>query len=370
MGSKIYGQGFLFDDLDSDASPLRVMEEITQHHMPSRSRVFPYIGGEEINGEPQQRHHRYVINFSDIETEDELAIWPALAAIVRAKVKPERDALGDNPNNVPLRRRWWAYQAHRPELYSLMGKRTRVLVNSQVSPHLSFAFQPTDRIFSHALNVLVMDRSSEFATVQCRVHEVWGRFLGSSMKDDLRYTPSTCLVTFPFPEHFGTDPRLEGPGKAYYEFRAALMVRNNEGLTKTYNRFHAPTETSPDIARLRELHSAMDRAVLDAYGWTDIPTDCQFLLDYEDDEDEDDDGFSLGSAAASRKGRGRKKPWRYRWPDEIRDEVLARLLALNAQRAEQERLAGLAAGSLTKTKAAGGKRRKTAHSGGEELGLF
>ena len=52
----------------------------------------------------------------------------------------------------------------------------------------------------------------------------------------------------------------------------------------------------------------MDRAVLDAYGWTDIPTDCEFLLDYEIDDDET--------------GR-RKKPWRYRWPDDIHDEVLA-----------------------------------------------
>jgi hypothetical protein len=38
-------------------------------------------------------------------------------------------------------------------------------------------------------------------------------------------------------------------------------------------------------------------------------------------------------------GRRRKKPWRYRWPEPVRDEVLARLLALNAQRAEEERLA-------------------------------
>ena len=39
------------------------------------------------------------------------------------------------------------------------------------------------------------------------------------------------------------------------------------------------------ILRLRELHAAMDRAVLDAYGWTDIPTDCDFFLDYEIDEE-------------------------------------------------------------------------------------
>ena len=34
--------------------------------------------------------------------------------------------------------------------------------------------------------------------------------------------------------------------------------------------------------------------------------------------------------------RRKKKPWRYRWPDEMRDEVLARLLDLNAQRAKEQ----------------------------------
>src|SRR6185312_14820102 len=134
-----------------------------------------------------------------------------------------------------------------------------------------------------------------------------------------------------FPEGFETDPALEAAGRAYYESRAALMLRNNEGLTKTYSRFHDPDERSPDIVKLRELHAAMDRAVLDAYGWTDLKPTCEFLLDYEEDEDEDENG-----------GRRRKQPWRFRWPDDLRDEVLARLLELNRQRAEAERLSGAA----------------------------
>jgi hypothetical protein len=106
------------------------------------------------------------------------------------------------------------------------------------------------------------------------------------------------------------------------------MVRNNEGLTRTYNRFHDPDEHDLANLKLRELHAAMDRAVLDAYGWTDIDTICEFLLDYEIDEKE------LGN---------RKKPWRYRWPDDVRDEVLARLLELNAERAREEVRSGAAA---------------------------
>src|SRR5690606_17690726 len=142
--------------------------------------------------------------------------------------------------------------------------------------------------------------------LQARPHEIWARFFGSSMKDDLRYTPSDCYDTFPFPENWESHPALEAAGQAYYDFRAALMVRFSEGLTKIYNRFHDPDERDPNILKLRELHAAMDRALLDAYGWCDLVPTCEFLLDYEIDEDE---------------WGNRRKPYRYRWPDDVQAEV-------------------------------------------------
>jgi hypothetical protein len=160
-----------------------------------------------------------------------------------------------------------------------------------------------------------------------RLHEAWAVFFGGSFKDDPRYNVEACFRPFPFPSNWETNPALASAGKDYFDVRAALMVRNAEGLTKTYNRFHDPDETSPDILRLRALHDEMDRAVLDAYGWTDLRPTCAFILDYDDEETDDDD---------SARARKRKKPWRYRW----RDEVLSRLLALNHERAAQEGLAG------------------------------
>src|SRR5690606_17656850 len=110
-----------------------------------------------------------------------------------------------------------------------------------------------------------------------------------------------------------------------------------------YNRFHDPAESDPEFIKLRELHATMDRAVLDIYGWRDIPSDCEFLLDYEIEEDE------WGS---------KKRPWRYRWRDEVRDEVLARLLELNAERACEQ----ASAGCTPRTKASKRARRRTEQS--------
>ena len=324
QGTNPRSPGFVFDDSDDECSPVAEIQRIRQSSPSEIMRIYPYIGGEEINQSPKQEPSRYIIFLDDVDSEDDLEAFPELARIVRAKVKPGRDKLSNNPNNDKLRRRWWVYHAARDDFYARIRGKSRVLVNSQVSNKVIFAFQPSDRIFSLTLNIYDLGSYHAFATLQSGVHDVWARLLGSHMKNDLRYTPSTCFETFPFPEGYESNTDLEAAGKLYEEFRADLMVRNNEGLTTTYNRFHDPNEDSSDIQHLRELHAAMDRAVLNAYGWQNIPAVCEFFPEFDEEEEDDETG------------RPKKRKYRYRWPDEIHDVVLASLLDLNRRRALEE----------------------------------
>ncbi len=330
LGSKTQGIGFIFDDTNEECASLSRMQQVLKAEPKSKPLIKPYLGGEELNAMPQVAFERFAIDFGDMD-EAEVRRHPELLHVVEQFVRPSR-----SKKDGALAKRWWQYGHRANDLYQAIEGLPRVLALARVSQTLAFTFLPSGIVYAEMLVVCRFHTFAPFTAVQSRVHEIWARSFASSMKDDLRYTPSDCFETFPFPEGFETDPRLEAAGKAYYEFRAALMVRNNEGLTKTYNRFHDPEETSPDILKLRDLHAAMDRAVLDAYGWKDIPTACEFLLDYEE-EDED------GAAADTGKGRKKRKPYRYRWPDSVRDEVLAKLLALNAERAKLEKLAGAAA---------------------------
>ena len=326
VGSLILGMGFTFDDFDAKgvATALAEMHRIITGNPDSREVIFPYIGGEELTTHPQHCHHRFVINFGERTADECRSRWPELWRIVEQKVKPER--IGKDGDKYPrMVHEWWKFWNARGELQAATASVKRVLAISRVGQHAAFAFLPSDMVFSDALIVFPLETFSAFASLQCRPHELWARFFGSSMKDDPRYTPSDCFETFPFPENWDSRTDLEAVGKEYYEYRANLMIENDEGLTKTYNRFHDPNETDPRIGKLRELHSEMDRAVLSAYGWDDVPTECEFLLDYEIDEEE---------------WGNRRKPYRYRWPDEVHDEVLARLLDLNAQRAAAEASAG------------------------------
>ncbi|AFL89322.1 type I restriction-modification system methyltransferase subunit [Terriglobus roseus DSM 18391] len=323
LGSKIYGQGFLFDDKDPEANPDALRLEVIRANPECASRIFPYIGGEDLNSSPTQVAPRYVIFLSDIKSETELAPWPELEAIVRRRVKPGRDVLGDNPNNVPLKRLWWAYQAHRPELYERIKSASKVLANSSVSGHLSFAFLPTNYIYSQKLTVFDISSFPAFCVMQSRVHEIWARFLSSTLKDDLSYSPSDCFETFPFPQDYEVNMELEQAGRRYYDFRAKLMFEKDEGLTKTYNRFHRPDERSPEIVELRHLHERMDEAVIRAYRWDELLLTCEFFPEF-DEEDNDD---------SSQPSRPRPAKYRLRWPEKLHDDVLARLLSLNVERA-------------------------------------
>ena len=311
------------------------MASIVDSSPKSKELIFPFIGGEEVNSSPSHENHRYIVNFEDRSLE-EASRFPELLGIVRDKVKPERESKAQDVARWP----WWLYWRSRRAFYDTICDLDRIVATAATAKYRAFAFLPRRMVHAHSLILFAFDNYPAFTALQARPHELWSVFFGSTMKDDPLYAPSDCFETFPFPENFESKPALEAAGKEYYEFRADLMVRNDEGLTKTYNRFHDPEETSPDIQKLRDLHDAMDRAVLDAYGWTDLQPTCEFLLDYEDEDDEE-----------TGRTRKKKKPWRYRWPDDLRDEVLARLLKLNAERAEEERRTGQTATAKEKAKA-------------------
>ena len=80
--------GFTFDDTDTSgvASPLSLMHELIAKDPRNAERIFPYIGGEEVNDSPTHAHHRYVINFGEM-TEEEARQWPDLMQIVEEKVQ-------------------------------------------------------------------------------------------------------------------------------------------------------------------------------------------------------------------------------------------------------------------------------------------
>jgi hypothetical protein len=249
--------------------------------------------------------------------------WPELLEIVYKRVKPERD----RQTRDALRNRWWQYADKRPGLYSKIRSMDRVLVTGAAAVmHHMFAVIPPGPIFSHKTIVFALPSWSAFASIQSAVHELWSRQFGTTFGsvDALTYNPTQVFQTFPFPPKYENDALLSAVGQEYCAHRAAVMVAANEGMTKTYNRFHRADERSRPIQRLRELHDNMDRAVLQAYGWDDLADELR--AEFLTEETEDDHTYQ----------------GRYFWNAVGRDRVLSRLLTLNAERHAEEVRWGIA----------------------------
>jgi Eco57I restriction-modification methylase len=356
IGSYILGMGFTFDDdnaTNGKTTSLAEMDRLIEKDPRNAERIKPYLGGSEVNSDPQHKHHRYVIDFEDfpLRRDKGLAVWgsasehdrtemlrkgvvpgdysgpvaadwPDLLEIVERLVKPERDQKKRDSN----RKRWWIYSDNRPGLIAAKKTLTTVIVTSASAvTHHVMAVCDSDPIYSHKTNVIVTHDNAVFGTLMCRVHEIWSEVMGSTFgsADALTYNPSQVLLNYPLVTRASGLPRLGAATGRYLAFRTAMMLQTNLGLTKTYNRFHNPLDRKPDITELRRLHAAMDDAVLRAYGWDD-------LADLAQDTSPD--------GAAPRFLQQTDEPEfayqkRFHWPAWFRDKVLAKLLELNRTRA-------------------------------------
>lgn len=314
-----YGDGFLFDDAKPTATPTSVMDALVARDPRNAELIHPIVGAEDVLSFAPQEPRRYVIDFGDRSIE-EAEQWPELLAILDAKARASRQ----DCKRERLRTHWWQFGEVRPGLRRRSAGMKRLLMIPLPSVHLAPVFVRGDVYIASPNVAVTREESAAYAVLQSRIHEAWARFLASSLEDRLRYTPSDCFETFPFPPLWTEYELLERIGEEYHDFRSEMMQKFGEGLTRTYNRFHDPDERDVATLHLRELHDEMDRAVLAAYDWDDLKPRCEFLLDYEDEESD---------AGEPGRSRQRRKPWRYRWPDDVRDEVLARLLELNRRRA-------------------------------------
>jgi hypothetical protein len=96
------------------------------------------------------------------------------------------------------------------------------------------------------------------------------------MRNDPRYTPSDVFETFPRPK---STEHLAEAGRVLDTERREIMLRRDQGLTKLYNLVNDPDIADfadSDVSRMREIHVELDQAVIDAYGWGDVPLEHGF----------------------------------------------------------------------------------------------
>jgi hypothetical protein len=258
-GVNINGLGFLM----TPSQAAEMLRQDARYH----EIVRPYFVGDDLNSQCELEAPRWVVDFVR-KPKTEAETYRAPFEWCRENVKPQRLKL---KNKERLRENWWWFEAPATALRKAVSELSEVLAIAVVSDTIMPIRISTKILCSQDVVVFPTESFGDQAVLSSSVHQLWAMVYGSTLETRPRYTPSDVSETFPRPE---TTDRLEDLGRALNEERRDIMARHELGLTSLYNRVNDPRisdSSDADVARMRRLHVEVDEAVLEAYGWSDLP---------------------------------------------------------------------------------------------------
>lgn len=199
---------------------------------------------------------------------------------VQEHVKPERM----KNNRASYRERWWILMEARPGLRSAIRDLQRCIVTPEVAKHRIFVWMPTTTIPDKKLHVFARDDDYFFGVLHSRIHELWSLAVGNRMGvgNDPCYNSSRTFGTFPMPWPPGTEPSETDSS------RVAAIADAARNLVQLRDNWLNPTGATDAELKKRTLtnlynerptwlanaHRKLDNAVADAYEWpNELPDD-------------------------------------------------------------------------------------------------
>ncbi len=254
QGSVVVGLGFI---LSPDEAKFMIAADPRNAEV-----VRPYLIGEDLDQRPDMSPSRWVIDFRDWGEERAREYLVPFERIERL-VRPQRAKV----NRRAHREYWWQFGDVRLQLYRAIASLDRCIAITLVSNVVQPAFVPIHLVYAHKLGIFAYDDDAHFGILSSAFHREWAISRTSTLGAGINYSPTDAFETFVQPNLTSAIAELGG---TLHEHRGAQMLRRQEGLTTTYNRFHDQDERADDIVRLRELHVELDQAVRHAYGWDDL----------------------------------------------------------------------------------------------------
>ncbi len=286
MGVSLIGQGFVLDEDDPLIRP--------------NAPVKPYLIGRDLNQRPDFRH---VIDFYGLTADEAQVSAPEHFQRLIDRVKPERD----QNSRTGYRAKWWLFGEQRSGLRKAAAGLNRYIATCRTASHRVFSFVPGNTIIESTIIGIMIEDPFVLGVLSSRLHVLWALKAGTRLGigNDPRYNNSVCFDPFPFPDCdemqrqriAGLAEKLDSHRKSRQALHPSLTItgmynvltqlRSGEALTDKERTIHEQGLVSV----LNRIHDDLDAAVFDAYGWPHDLTD---------------------------------------------DEILARLVGLNAERAAEE----------------------------------
>ncbi|MDX2055225.1 MAG: type IIL restriction-modification enzyme MmeI [Polyangiaceae bacterium] len=276
-GVKPHGMGFVLERSERDA--------LLSTEPRAISVVRPYVNGRDLQ---QKTRDVFIIDLFGLQQAEVRTRLPNVYQWVVERVKPERD----QNNRATYRDNWWIFGEPRRDLRPALSDLTRYIATVKTAKHRVFAFVPATTIADSKLIVVALAEPAHLGVLSSRVHLVWALAVGARLGvgDDPTYVKSKCFDQFPFPVFDGSAARVGGVATELDEHRKARQAAHPDltitGMYNVLEKLRSDDALSAKdkviheqglVSVLKKLHDDLDAAVFDAYGWPHDLTDEQIL---------------------------------------------------------------------------------------------
>jgi hypothetical protein len=295
-GVKLHGAGFIVTLGKAAHLGLGTRDGLDQH-------IRPYRNGRDLL---QNSRGAMVIDLFGLDEKAVRTRFPEVYQHLLTTVKPERDI----NRRDSYRLKWWIHGEPRKDLRQSLAGLDRYIATVETAKHRTFQFLDASILPDNMLIAIGTDSGFHLGVLSSSVNMMWVAVKNGSLGVTPRYNKTICFDPFPFPDATAEHRAAIAELAEELDETRKVALAEVPGLTMTeiYNlrekllsgaalsRADQDRATAARAGIIHRLHEQIDAAVADAYGWAD---------DYRN-----------GDLAPS--------------------EIVARLVALNAERAAEE----------------------------------
>jgi hypothetical protein len=172
-----------------------------------------------------------------------------------------------------------------------LGGLTRFVATLETSKHRVFQFLPGETLPDHSLFAVALEDPFFMGVLSSRIHNVWALAAGSTLEDRPRWRNITCFDPFAFPNcSEAPKKRVRSLAEELDAHRKQQQVAHPDltitGMYNVLEKLRSGEALSAKdkviheqglVSVLKKLHDDLDAAVFDAYGWPHDLSDEQIL---------------------------------------------------------------------------------------------
>ncbi|MEM8940169.1 MAG: DNA methyltransferase [Bacteroidota bacterium] len=266
-------EGFV---IDKDLAKKLLQESIKNHNV-----VKPYLIADEMVGNKLSQPKRFVIDFTGMDM-IEASSYKKVFEHIRLIVMPDRKKKAEkqekenkelldrdakakvNKHHINFYNKWWQLSYGRSDMLKAINGTKRFISTPQVSHRPIFEFISSEIRPNAAIMIFAFEDYYSFGIIQSKHHWEWWKAKCSTLKGDFRYTTNTVWDTFPWPQNPTQQQirKVAEIAKELHHERTKALKEYNLTLRELYRTLEQPGKNP-----IKDLHTKLDKAVMEAYGF-------------------------------------------------------------------------------------------------------